>query len=134
MGGQQFVRFVKQFRSKWAGTMVSMGKQTAEEFMELVFTQSATTVAGLNALGLRDLFGGSMVGDVEDHAKLAKKFPDRVILYGYVNPLDGKKALEQMEYQVNDARGEGVQALPDRPARDDHRMALQRREVCVPGL
>lgn len=114
-GGQQFVRFVKQFRTRWAGTMVSMGKQTAEEFMELVFTQSATTVAGLNALGLRDLFGGSMVGDVEDHAKLAKKFPDRVILYGYVNPLDGKKALEQMEHQVNDLGAKAFKLYPIDP-------------------
>ena len=56
-----------------------------------------------------------MVGDVEDHAKLAKKFPDRVILYGYVNPLDGKKALEQMEHQVNDLGAKAFKLYPIDP-------------------
>ena len=114
-GGQQFVRFVKQFRERWTGAKVNLGQQTGEEFMDQVFTQTSTTVAGLNALGMVELFGGSMVGDVEDHAKLVKKFPDRVVLYGYVNPLDGKKALQQMEHQVNDLGARAFKLYPIDP-------------------
>ncbi len=113
--GKTFVKFVEQFRSSALGTEVHMGRQTAEEFVEEVFTETATTVAGLNALGMTDLFGGSMIGDVEDHGQLRKKYPDRVVLYGYVNPLDGEKALQQMEHQVLDLGAKAFKLYPIDP-------------------
>ncbi len=113
--GMSFVKFVEQFRSRWSGTRVHMGKQTAEEFMENVFTRTCTTIAGLNALGMLDLFGGSMIGDVEDHANLMKRYPDRIVLYGYVNPLDGEKALREMEHQVLDLGAKAFKLYPIDP-------------------
>ena len=106
--GKNFVRFIEQFRASISGSYFKLGRQTGEEFMRECFTKSCTTIAGLNAIGLVDLFGGSMIGDVEDYAKLMKKHPDRIVLYGYVNPLDGEKALKELEHQVLDL---GVKAF-----------------------
>ena len=113
--GRIFLEFVEGFREVMTGTHITLGQQKKEEFMEEVFTKSCTTMAGLNALGLVDIFGGNMIGDVEDHASLVKKYPNRVILYGYVNPLDGAKALEQMEHQVHDLGARAFKLYPIDP-------------------
>ena len=75
-----------------------------------------------------------MVGDVEDHAKLAKKFPDRVILYGYVNPLDGKKALEQMEYQVNTLGAKAFKLYPIDPRERPPDGSVATQNMRIPSL
>jgi predicted TIM-barrel fold metal-dependent hydrolase len=78
----------------------SLGNQTPEMYLENVFQQTATTVGGLNPVGFIEFYGGNMLGNMDNYAKFRDMYSDRMLLFGYVNPLDGEKALEQIEYQI----------------------------------
>ena len=81
----------EQFLRKWA----------PEEIRRLVFDESDTDMLVSMPLPLTDLFYDGL-SPVSRCVELAKQDPDRIVLWGTVNPLEGRKALDEMEVQVKE--------------------------------
>jgi len=78
-----------------------------ETYARTLFLESSIDVAVAHPLPLDDFFYDGLA-DVRRCCEAAKKFPNRVIAWGTVNPLLGDKALEQLEWQVKEC---GVKAI-----------------------
>ena len=85
-------------------------KLSAEEFLKewgtreisrMVFDESDTDMLVAMPLPLTDLFEDGL-SPWERCVALRDENPDRTVFWGTVNPLEGRKALEQMEVQVNE--------------------------------
>ena len=85
-------------------------KLPAEEFLKewstreisrMVFDESDTDMLGAMPLPLTDLFEDGL-SPWERCVELRDENPDRTVFWGTVTPLEGRKALEQMEIQVNE--------------------------------
>jgi len=74
---------------------------SVDEIDEMVFGQSDTDMLVAMPLPLTDLHKDGLSA-WERCAELAQRRPDRTVLWGSVNPLEGKKALDLMEVQVKD--------------------------------
>ena len=72
-----------------------------EEIDEMVFGQSDTDMLVAMPLPLTDLYEDGLSA-WERCAELASLRPERTVFWGSVNPLEGKKALDLMERQVNE--------------------------------
>jgi uncharacterized protein len=71
------------------------------EIRELVFDQSDTDMLVSMPLPLTDLFKDGL-SPWEECAELASRDPDRIVFWGTVNPLEGRRALDLMEIQVHE--------------------------------
>lgn len=67
----------------------------------IVFAESDTDILAAQPLPLTDFFHDGL-SDWQKCAEMARKYPQRVIPWGAVNPLEGYKALELMEVQVKE--------------------------------
>jgi uncharacterized protein len=85
-------------------------KLSADEFLKewstaeisrMVFEESDTDMLVAMPLPLTDLFKDGL-SPWERCVELMQEHPDRTVFWGTVNPLEGRKALEQMEVQVNE--------------------------------
>ena len=85
-------------------------KLAAEEFLhewsvdeidEMVFGRSDTDMLVAMPLPLTDLYRDGL-SQWEKCAELAQRHPDRTVFWGCVNPLEGQRALDLMERQVNE--------------------------------
>jgi predicted TIM-barrel fold metal-dependent hydrolase len=74
---------------------------SVDEIDEMVFGQSDTDMLVAMPLPLTDLYKDGLSA-WERCAELAARRPDRTVFWGSVNPLEGKRALDLMERQVND--------------------------------
>ena len=83
---------------------------TREEFLvkwdidtiaDIVFTESDTDILIAQPLPLTDFFHDGL-SDWERCAEMARRYQERVITWGTVNPLEGDKALDLMELQVKE--------------------------------
>jgi predicted TIM-barrel fold metal-dependent hydrolase len=74
---------------------------SVDEIDEMVFGQSDTDMLVAMPLPLTDLYKDGLSA-WERCAELAQRRPDRTILWGSVNPLEGRKALDLMEVQVKE--------------------------------
>jgi uncharacterized protein len=81
----------EQFLRKWA----------PEDITRLVFDESDTDMLVAMPLPLTDLFYDGL-SPVNRCVELAKQDPERIVLWGTVNPLEGRKALDEMEVQVKE--------------------------------
>lgn len=72
-----------------------------EEIDEMVFGQSDTDMLVAMPLPLTDLYQDGLSA-WERCTELARLRPDRTVFWGSVNPLEGKRALDLMERQVNE--------------------------------
>jgi predicted TIM-barrel fold metal-dependent hydrolase len=72
-----------------------------EEISEMVYRESETDMLVAMPLPLTDLFHDGL-SPWERCAELAQQDPDRTVLWGTVNPLEGKRALDLMEVQVKE--------------------------------
>lgn len=91
-------------------TPESEPKLPAEEFLKewstdeidrMVFEGSDTDMLVAMPLPLTDLFRDGL-SPWERCAELARENPERTVLWGTVNPLEGRKALDEMEVQVKE--------------------------------
>jgi len=71
----------------------------AETIAKITFLESDTDLLVAQPLPLTDFYKDGL-SSWEKCAEMAKKYPNRVIFWGSVNPLEGHKALELMETQV----------------------------------
>jgi predicted TIM-barrel fold metal-dependent hydrolase len=74
---------------------------TPAEIQEMVFEHSDTDMLVAMPLPLTDLFRDGL-SPWEDCAELASRDPERIIFWGSVNPLEGRRALDLMERQVGE--------------------------------
>ena len=88
---------------------------SVDEIYEMVIEGSDTDMIVAQPLPLTDLFHDGL-SDWQKCAEMAAKHPDRAVFWGSVNPLEGKKALDLMERQVQDHGATRVQVL-QRPLR-----------------
>ena len=87
----QPVMSADQFLHKWS----------VEEIHEMVHGQSDTDMLVAMPLPLTDLYKDGLSPWTEC-AKLAQLDPDRTVLWGTVNPLEGAKALDDVTRQVEE--------------------------------
>jgi predicted TIM-barrel fold metal-dependent hydrolase len=78
-----------------------MKEWTVDEIYEMVIEGSDTDMIAAQPLPLTDLFHDGL-SDWRKCAEMARKHPDRAVFWGSVNPLEGKKALDEMEVQVKE--------------------------------
>jgi uncharacterized protein len=76
-------------------------KWSTQEISSMVFDESDTDMLVAMPLPLTDLFHDGL-SPWERCAALRDENPDRTVFWGTVNPLEGRKALEEMEVQVNE--------------------------------
>lgn len=81
----------EQFLRQWS----------VEDVREMVFEHSDTDMLVAMPLPLTDLFKDGLSPWTEC-AELAARDPDRTVFWGSVNPLEGRKALDEMERQVGE--------------------------------
>ncbi|MCS6882646.1 MAG: amidohydrolase family protein [Oscillochloridaceae bacterium] len=83
-----------------------MREWSVEEIARMVFDESPTDMIVAQPLPLTDLFKDGL-SKWEKCAEFARRYPDRAVFWGTINPLEGKKALDLMEIQVKEfgARG-----------------------------
>jgi hypothetical protein len=74
---------------------------TPADIQEMVFEHSDTDMLVAMPLPLTDLFRDGL-SPWEDCAELASRSPERIIFWGSVNPLEGRRALDLMERQVGE--------------------------------
>jgi uncharacterized protein len=74
---------------------------SVEEISRMVFEESDTDMLVAMPLPLTDLFYDGL-SPWQRCAELRDRNPDRTIFWGTVNPLEGRKAIEDMEIQVNE--------------------------------
>jgi predicted TIM-barrel fold metal-dependent hydrolase len=74
---------------------------TPADIQEMVFEHSDTDMLVAMPLPLTDLFRDGL-SPWEDCAELASRDPERIIFWGSVNPLEGRRALDLMERQVGE--------------------------------
>ena len=76
-------------------------KWSAEEIHEMVYENSDADMLVAMPLPLTDLYKDGLAPWMEC-AKLAKLDPDRTVMWGTVNPLEGKRALDDVTRQVEE--------------------------------
>ena len=74
---------------------------TVDDIREMVYGQSSTDLLCAMPLPLTDLFKDGL-SPWEECAELARRNPDRTVVWGSVNPLEGRRALDLMERQVGE--------------------------------
>ncbi|MDF3051747.1 MAG: amidohydrolase [Pseudonocardia sp.] len=74
---------------------------TPADIHEMVFEHSDTDMLVAMPLPLTDLFRDGL-SPWEDCAELASRDPERIIFWGSVNPLEGRRAIDLMERQVGE--------------------------------
>jgi hypothetical protein len=74
---------------------------TPEEIDRMVFEESDTDMLIAMPLPLTDMFKDGL-SPWERCAELARLRPDKTVFWGSINPLEGRKALELMERQVEE--------------------------------
>ncbi len=85
---------------------------SVDSLAELVFVESDVDLATFHAVPLGDYFYDGMVSN-EKGIEMRRRWPDRVLFYGAVNPLEGAKALEDAEYLVKEGGASGIKLYPE---------------------
>jgi predicted TIM-barrel fold metal-dependent hydrolase len=76
-------------------------KWTIDEIGAMVYDHSDTDMLVAMPLPLTDLYRDGL-SPWQECARLAQRDPDRTVLWGTVNPLEGKKALDEVTRQVEE--------------------------------
>jgi uncharacterized protein len=86
----------------------------SDETLEHVLVhETDVDIAVYHSTPLHDYFRDGLVS-IDKGAAWKRRSPDRVVLYGSVNPYEGNGALESMEYQVRELGADGIKLYPAR--------------------
>jgi len=96
-------------------SLKSIDAHSSEGFIHHFFTQTATHMACLNVFGLSEICGVSISRSIELFAATRDRARDRIILFGFVNPLEGEKALENIDHQFFDLGAKAFKFYPMDP-------------------
>ena len=78
---------------------------------DVLFKESVVDVAAYHSVPFYDMFVDGMSA-LWKGAEIKERYPDRIVLYGNVNPLNGKDALREVERQVNEFGISGLKLYP----------------------
>lgn len=80
---------------------------------ETLFGESELDIAVFHGLPLDNHFKDGLVSN-EKGARMRSLWPDRVMFYGAVNPFEGAKALELVDYLSEECGAAGIKFYPER--------------------
>jgi predicted TIM-barrel fold metal-dependent hydrolase len=86
---------------------------SAEELESVVFGESDVDLCDYHSLPLDDFFVDGLVR-LEKGVELKQRNPHRVCLHAGVNPLEGEKALADVEHAIRDLGAHGIKIYPAR--------------------
>ena len=86
---------------------------SGEELERLLFLESDVDLCDYHSLPLDDFFVDGLVR-LEKGVEMKRRTPHRVCLHAAINPLEGKRALEQVEHSIRDLGAHGIKAYPAR--------------------
>jgi len=86
---------------------------TIEELADALFVEGGVDYALCHAIGVTDFYRDGL-SSVEKASEMARRWPNRVGWYATVNPFEGVRALEQLEYQVTELGAIGLKLYPAR--------------------
>lgn len=94
--------------------------QTPDEFIadckpewtaHALFAESQVDMAAYHAVPLFDFFKDGL-SSLEKGVELKERHPNRILLYGTCNPLEGRVALESIDVQIRDLGVDGIKLYP----------------------
>jgi len=85
----------------------------AEELEQVFFLETEVDVVCYHGTPLDDYFKDGLVA-IDKGVELKRRNPDRVFLYGPINPLEGDRAIAELERQVSEYGIDGVKLYPAR--------------------
>ncbi|MDQ3893895.1 MAG: amidohydrolase family protein [Actinomycetota bacterium] len=86
---------------------------SGEELERLLFLESDVDLCDYHSLPLDDFFVDGLVR-LEKGVEMKRRTPHRVCLHAAINPLEGKRALEQVEHSIRDLGAHGIKVYPAR--------------------
>jgi predicted TIM-barrel fold metal-dependent hydrolase len=86
---------------------------SGEELERLLFLESDVDLCDYHSLPLDDFFVDGLVR-LEKGVEMKNRTPHRVCLHAAVNPLEGERALEQVEHAIRDLGAHGIKIYPAR--------------------
>src|SRR5918998_613201 len=86
---------------------------SGEELEGVIFGESAVDVCDYHSLPLDDFFVDGLVR-LEKGVEMKRRTPHRVCLHAAVNPLEGPRALEQVEHSIRELGAHGIKIYPAR--------------------
>ena len=84
-----------------------------ETLEKIFFSETDVDLISYHSTPLHDYYKDGL-SSLEKGVELKRRNPHRVVLYGNINPLEGSKALEDMEYQVKEFGVSGIKLYPAR--------------------
>lgn len=91
----------EEFVSDWSG----------EQLEEILFTETNVDVGVFHSVPLYDYYKDGL-SSIEKGAAMKERNPDRIVLYGNINPLDVQHSLNEIERQVNEYKISGLKLYP----------------------
>jgi uncharacterized protein len=86
---------------------------SSEDLEQVLFAESDVDVAVYHSLPLHDFFKDGL-SDIKKGVEMKRRSPQRVDLHAAVNPLEGKKALDDVEYYIKELGASGIKIYPAR--------------------
>ena len=86
---------------------------SGEELERLLFLESDVDLCDYHSLPLDDFFVDGFVR-FEKGVEMKRRTPHRVCLHAAVNPLEGPRALEQVEHSIRELGAHGIKVYPAR--------------------
>jgi Amidohydrolase len=86
---------------------------SAEELASVLFLESDVDLCDHHSLPLDDFFVDGLVR-LEKGIELKRRAPHRVCLHAAINPLEGDRALEQVEHSIREVDAHGIKVYPAR--------------------
>jgi uncharacterized protein len=86
---------------------------SSKELEQLLFAESDVDFAVYHSLPLHDFFKDGL-SDIKKGVEMKRHSPERIDLHAAVNPLEGKKALDDVEYYVKELGATGIKIYPAR--------------------
>jgi uncharacterized protein len=86
---------------------------SGEELERLLFLESDVDLCDYHSLPLDDFFVDGFVR-FEKGVEMQRRSPQRVCLHAAVNPLEGPRALEQVEHSIRELGAHGIKVYPAR--------------------
>jgi predicted TIM-barrel fold metal-dependent hydrolase len=86
---------------------------SGEELERLLFLESDVDLCDYHSLPLDDFFVDGLVRFGKG-VEMKRRSPQRVCLHAAVNPLEGQRALEQVEHSIRDLGAHGIKIYPAR--------------------
>jgi predicted TIM-barrel fold metal-dependent hydrolase len=86
---------------------------SGEELESVLFRESDVDLCDYHSLPLHDFFVDGLVR-LEKGVEMKRRSPNRVRLHAAVNPLEGERALEEVEHVLRDLGAHGIKIYPAR--------------------